>query len=45
MNSRSRLNLVVMQVLVISLLLAMLGRLFYLQVADGLVYQNALCPT
>ena len=41
MNSRSRLNLVVMQVLVISLLLAMLGRLFYLQVADGLVYQNA----
>ena len=41
MNSRSRLNLVVIQVLVASLLIAMLGRLFYLQVADGLVYKNA----
>jgi len=41
MNSRSRLNLVVLQVLVASLLLAMLGRLFYLQVADGLVYKSA----
>lgn len=41
MNSRSRLNLMVLQVLVASLFCAMLGRLFYLQVADGLVYKNA----
>ena len=41
MNSRSRMSLLVLQVLVISLLLALFGRLFYLQVADGLRYQNA----
>lgn len=41
MNNRSRLNLIVLEVLVASLLLAMLGRLFYLQVADGIVYKNA----
>ncbi len=41
MSQRSRLNLVVVQVLVLSLMLAMLGRLFYLQVAAGLKYQNA----
>ena len=41
MNQRSRLNLVVFQTLVASLLLALLGRLFYIQVADGLRYQNA----
>jgi penicillin-binding protein 2 len=41
MSQRSRLNLVVVQVLVLSLLLAMLGRLFYLQVSAGLKYQNA----
>ena len=41
MNQRSRLNLIVFQVLVASLLLALLGRLFFLQIADGLRYQNA----
>ena len=41
MSQRSRLNLLVVQVLVISLMVAMLGRLFYLQVAAGLKYQNA----
>lgn len=41
MSQRSRLNLVVVQVLVLSLMLAMLGRLFYLQVSAGLKYQNA----
>ena len=41
MSQRSRLNLIVVQVLVLSLMLAMLGRLFYLQVAAGLKYQNA----
>ena len=41
MSQRSRLNLIVVQILVLSLLLAMLGRLFYLQVSSGLKYQNA----
>ena len=41
MSQRSRLNLIVVQVLVLSLMLAMLGRLFYLQIAAGLKYQNA----
>ena len=41
MSQRSRLNLIVVQVLVLSLMLAMLGRLFYLQVAAGLKYQSA----
>ena len=41
MNNRSRLNLFVVQVLVTSLLAAMLGRLFYLQVADSSKYQSA----
>jgi penicillin-binding protein 2 len=41
MAQRSRLNLLVVQVLVISLMVAMLGRLFYLQVTAGLRYQNA----
>lgn len=41
MAQRSRMNLLVVQVLVISLMVAMLGRLFYLQVAAGLKYQNA----
>ena len=41
MSQRSRLNLIVVQMLVLSLVLAMLGRLFYLQVAAGLKYQNA----
>ena len=41
MSQRSRLNLIVVQALVLSLMLAMLGRLFYLQVASGLKYQSA----
>jgi penicillin-binding protein 2 len=41
MSIRSRLNIVIVQALVISLMLALLGRLFYLQVASGLKYQNA----
>ncbi len=41
MSQRSRLNLIVVQALVLSLMLAMLGRLFYLQVAAGLKYHNA----
>jgi penicillin-binding protein 2 len=41
MSQRSRLNLIVVQVLILSLMLAMLGRLFYLQVAAGLKYHNA----
>ncbi len=41
MSQRSRLNMIVVQVLVLSLMLALLGRLFYLQVAAGLKYQNA----
>ena len=41
MAQRSRQNLLVVQVLVISLMVAMLGRLFYLQVTAGLHYQNA----
>ncbi len=40
MSQRSRLNMIVVQALVLSLMLAMLGRLFYLQVASGLKYQN-----
>ncbi len=41
MNQRSRLSLVVTQTLVLSLMLALFGRLFFLQVASGLKYQNA----
>ena len=41
MSQRSRLNLIVVEVLILSLMLAMLGRLFYLQVAAGLKYHNA----
>jgi penicillin-binding protein 2 len=41
MRSRSQLNLLVVQVLVVSLMLALVGRLFYLQVADGPRYQEA----
>ncbi len=41
MNQRSRLNMIVFQTLIASLLLALMGRLFYLQVANGLRYQNA----
>ena len=41
MSLRSRLNLVIVQALIISLMLALAGRLFYLQVAEGLTYQDA----
>ncbi len=41
MNQRSRLSLIVTQTLVLSLMLALFGRLFFLQVASGLKYQSA----
>ena len=41
MNQRSRLNLLVFQILVISLMVALFGRLFYLQVVDGPKYRDA----
>ncbi|TSA47997.1 MAG: penicillin-binding protein 2 [Actinomycetales bacterium] len=41
MSQRSRLNLIIVQVLVISLIVALFGRLFYLQVAAGLKYKSA----
>ena len=40
MNQRSRLNLLVFQILVISLMVALFGRLFYLQVAAGPIYRD-----
>ena len=41
MNQRSRLNLLVVQILIVSLMLALLGRLFYLQIAAGPKYRDA----
>ena len=41
MSLRSRLNLVIVQALIISLMLALTGRLFYLQVAAGIKYRDA----
>jgi penicillin-binding protein 2 len=41
MNERSRLSLIVTQTLIISLMLALLGRLFYLQIGAGPKYRNA----
>lgn len=41
MNQRARLSMVVVQVLIFSLLVALMGRLFYLQVAAGDVYRDA----
>ena len=41
MNQRSRLNLMVVQILIVSLMVALFGRLFYLQVAAGPKYKNA----
>ena len=41
MNQRSRLNLLFIQVLVTSLLLALFGRLFYLQIANTEAYKVA----
>jgi penicillin-binding protein 2 len=40
-SDRSRLRLVVLQVLVVSLLLTLLGRLWYLQIYSGDEYRNA----
>jgi len=41
MNLRSRLSLLVIQIFIISLMLALLGRLFYLQVAAAPRYKDA----
>lgn len=41
MNQRSRLNLLVTQTLIISLMIALLGRLFYLQIGAGPKYRDA----
>ena len=41
MNQRARLSLLVIQVLICSLLIGLLGRLFYLQVAAGPKYRDA----
>ena len=41
MSDRSRLRLVVLQVLVVSILATLLGRLWYLQVHEGESYRNA----
>ena len=41
MNQRSRLSLLVVQILIVSLLMALLGRLFYLQISAGGRYKDA----
>ena len=41
MNQRSRLSLMVVQILIVSLLMALLGRLFYLQISAGSRYKEA----
>ena len=41
MNNKSRLSLLVVQILVVSLMMALFGRLFYLQVAAGPKYREA----
>ena len=41
MNQRSRLSLIVTQTLIISLMLALMGRLFYLQIGAGPKYREA----
>jgi len=41
MNNKSRLSLLVVQILVVSLMVALFGRLFYLQVATGPKYRDA----
>ena len=41
MNQRARLNLLVIQIFIASLMVALLGRLFYLQVAAGPIYKDA----
>ena len=41
MNQRARLSLIFLQIFIASLLFALFGRLFYLQVAAGPTYKNA----
>jgi penicillin-binding protein 2 len=41
MNNKSRLSLLVVQILIVSLMMALLGRLFYLQIAAGPKYRDA----
>ena len=41
MNLRSRLSLLVIQIFIVSLMVALLGRLFYLQVAAAPIYKDA----
>lgn len=41
MNNKSRLSLLVVQILIVSLIVALFGRLFYLQVAAGPKYRDA----
>lgn len=41
MNQRTRLSLLVIQIVIVSLLIALFGRLFYLQVAAGPKYRDA----
>ena len=41
MNQRTRLSMIVIQILIVSLLMALFGRLFYLQVAAGPKYRDA----
>lgn len=41
MSTKSRLNIVIVQVLVLSLMLSLAGRLFYLQIGSGSKYQSA----
>ena len=41
MNQRARLSMVVIQIFIASLMLALLGRLFYLQIAAGPTYRDA----
>ena len=41
MSQKSRLNLIIVEVLIISLLISLVGRLFYLQIAASFKYKNA----
>lgn len=41
MTDRSRLNMIVIQVLIASIIMALLGRLYYMQIADGDRYKAA----
>ena len=41
MNQRSRLSLLVVQILIVSLMVALFGRLFYLQIGAGPKYRDA----